>query len=155
MGRFLLVMNNIPSSEGTAVCLSTNGELVMAKKLYTNFWKLREAKRKGRKAFPCYPLWGLCCVHSAVISAVLVCVCVCGCVTVGVQACSVTQSCPTLCNLMGCSPPVSSLHGIFQARILNGLLFPPPGDLPDPGIKPVCLALAGRFFPTAPPSFLV
>ena len=28
------------------------------------------------------------------------------------------QSCPTLCNLMGCSPPWDSVHGIFQAKIL-------------------------------------
>ena len=33
--------------------------------------------------------------------------------------CSVTQSCPTLCNLMDCSPPGSSVHGISQARILK------------------------------------
>ena len=31
----------------------------------------------------------------------------------------VTQSCPTLCNSMDCSPPGSSVHGIFQARILE------------------------------------
>ena len=34
----------------------------------------------------------------------------------------------------------------------SGLPFPPPGDLPHPGIKPVSLgspALAGRFFTTA------
>ena len=31
----------------------------------------------------------------------------------------VTQSCPTLCNLMDCSPPGFSVHGIFQARILE------------------------------------
>ena len=30
-----------------------------------------------------------------------------------------TQSCPTLCNHMDCSPPGSSVHGIFQARILE------------------------------------
>jgi len=29
------------------------------------------------------------------------------------------QSCPTLCNYMDCSPPGSSVHGIFQARILE------------------------------------
>ena len=29
----------------------------------------------------------------------------------------VAQSCPTLCNLMDCSPPDSSVHGILQARI--------------------------------------
>ena len=29
------------------------------------------------------------------------------------------QSCPTLCNLMDCSPPGSLVHGIFQAWILE------------------------------------
>ena len=33
--------------------------------------------------------------------------------------CSVTQSCPTLCNSMDCSLPDSSVHGIFQARMLE------------------------------------
>ena len=35
----------------------------------------------------------------------------------------------------------------------SGVPFPPPGDLPYPGIKPMSLAspvLAGRFFTTAP-----
>ena len=31
----------------------------------------------------------------------------------------VTQLCPTLCNPMDCSLPGSSVHGIFQARILE------------------------------------
>ena len=31
----------------------------------------------------------------------------------------VTQSCPTLCDPMDCSLPGSSVHGIFQARILE------------------------------------
>ena len=31
----------------------------------------------------------------------------------------VTQSCPTLSDLMDCSPPGSSFHGIFQARVLE------------------------------------
>ena len=31
----------------------------------------------------------------------------------------VAQSCPTLCNPMDCSLPGSSVHGIFQARILE------------------------------------
>ena len=30
-----------------------------------------------------------------------------------------TQSCLTLCNPMDCSPPGSSVHGIFQARVLE------------------------------------
>ena len=32
---------------------------------------------------------------------------------------SVAQSCLTLCDPMNCSPPGSSIHGIFQARILE------------------------------------
>ena len=31
----------------------------------------------------------------------------------------VAQSCPTLSNSMDCSLPVSSIHGIFQARVLE------------------------------------
>ena len=27
------------------------------------------------------------------------------------------QSCPTLCDPMGCSPAGSSIHGTFQARV--------------------------------------
>ena len=46
----------------------------------------------------------------------------------------VTQSCPALCNPMDCTPPGSTVHGLFQARI-HGLPFPSPEDLPNPGIK--------------------
>ena len=62
------------------------------------------------------------------------------------------QSCQTLCNHMDCSSPVSSVHEIFQARLLDGLPCPPPGDLPNPGIKLVSFmspALAGGFFTTS------
>ena len=34
------------------------------------------------------------------------------------------QSCPTLCDLMDCSPPGSSVHGILQARRLNCVAIP-------------------------------
>ena len=37
----------------------------------------------------------------------------------GMRPCSVTQSCLTLCDPMGCSLPCSSVHGILQARILE------------------------------------
>ena len=70
--------------------------------------------------------------------------CVCVHVRVCVRACSVTQSCLTLWEQTDCSLPGSSVHGIFQARILEG-------NLPDPGIKSTSLvspALAGRFFTT-------
>ena len=72
----------------------------------------------------------------------------CNCVCVRAQLCS------TLCDPMDCSPPGSSVRGISQARYWSGLPFPPPGDLPDPGIEPKSLAspaLAGEFFTTAPP----
>ena len=36
----------------------------------------------------------------------------------------VTQSCPTLCDPMDCSPPGSSVHGILQARILELAAMP-------------------------------
>ena len=85
--------------------------------------------------------------------------------------CEVTQSCLTLCDPMDCSLPSSSVHGIFQAIVLEwiaiscaqllqlrltlcdpidcsppgscvhgifqleGLPYPLPGHLADPGIK--------------------
>ena len=59
----------------------------------------------------------------------------------GVCVCVVTQSCPTLCDPMDYSPPVSSVREILQARILECVPFPPPGDLPNPGTEPGSLAL--------------
>ena len=59
------------------------------------------------------------------------------------------QSCLTLCSPKNCSPPGSSVQGILQARILEWVAFPPPEDLPDPGIELASLtspALAGGFF---------
>ena len=64
---------------------------------------------------------------------------------------TVTQSCPTLCDAMDYSLPGSSVHGILQARILERVVMPFSGDLPDTGIKPVSVtspALAGTFFIT-------
>ena len=46
------------------------------------------------------------------------------------------QSCPTLCDPMDCSPPDSSVHGFSRKDYWIGLPSPPPGDIPDPGIKP-------------------
>ena len=68
----------------------------------------------------------------------------------------VAQSCPTLCDSMDCSPPGFSVHGIFQARILEWLPFPSPGDLPHPEIEPRSPALQadslqGLSHPGSPP----
>ena len=74
------------------------------------------------------------------------------------------------CDPIDSSLPVSSVHGISQARILyreswhaavHGTAesdmteqqksFPSSGDLPDPGVKLTFPALTGRFFTTEPP----
>jgi len=60
----------------------------------------------------------------------------------------VVQLCLTLYDPIDYSPPGFFVHGISQARKLDGLPFPFPGDLPDPGIEPTSPALAGRFFTT-------
>ena len=41
--------------------------------------------------------------------------------------------------------------GIFRQEYWSELPFPPPGDLPDPGIEPTSPALAGGLFTTEPP----
>ena len=63
----------------------------------------------------------------------------------------VAQLCLTLCNPMDCSPPGSSVHGILQARILEWVAIPSPGDLPSPGIKPGHPALQADSLPSEPP----
>ena len=58
-------------------------------------------------------------------------------------------SCVRLCDFIDCSLPGSSAHGIFWQECQSGIPCPPPGDLPDQGIKLVSLmspVLAGRFF---------
>ena len=67
------------------------------------------------------------------------------------------QSCPTLCDPMDCSPPGSYVHGFSRSEYWSGSPFPPPGDLPDPGIEPMSSmspALGAGFFITEPPGHL-
>ena len=51
----------------------------------------------------------------------------------------------TLHYPMDCSPSGSSVHGVFQARILEWVAIFFQGDLADLGIDPVSPALAGSF----------
>ena len=44
------------------------------------------------------------------------------------------------------APQAPLSMGLFRQECWSGLPFSPPGDLPEPGIKPVSLALAGGFF---------
>ena len=68
--------------------------------------------------------------------------------------CLVAQLCLTLCGSMNCSLPGSSVHGIFQAKILKWVtIFLLHGIFPT-WCKPASLAspaLAGGFFTTEPP----
>ena len=81
-------------------------------------------------------------------NAVCVCVCVCACVCVCVL---VTQSCPTLCNTMDCSPPGSSVHRISQAKILEWVAISFSRGSSHREIKLMSPALAGGFFTAKPP----
>ena len=66
-----------------------------------------------------------------------------------VCTCSVTQPFPTVCAPMDCSPPGSSAHGIFLARILEQVATSSSRGSSQPGLKaesPRSLALAGGYF---------
>ena len=65
--------------------------------------------------------------------------------------CLVAKLCLTLCSPMDC---IASVYGISQQEYWSGLPFPPPGDLPDPGMElesPATLALVGALFTTESP----
>ena len=74
---------------------------------------------------------------------VCVCVCVCVCMLSPIQLCKQTVA------LQG---PLSM--GFFRQEYWSGLPSPPPGDLPDSGIKPVSPASPPLWLdsiPTEPP----
>ena len=64
------------------------------------------------------------------------------------------QSSPVLGDPMDCRLPSSSVHGILQARILEWLPCPPPGDLPNPQIKPRSPSLQADSLPSEPPGMV-
>jgi len=64
---------------------------------------------------------------------------------------SVAKSCLTLCNPMGCSLPHSSVHGIFQARILAWVAISSSRESSWPRDPMLVFTLEGGFFPTESP----
>jgi len=84
-------------------------------------------------------------------------------------ACSFKASCPHFIHSSALGQPLASAKSLHSCPVLwnpvdpismefsrqeywNGLSFPPPGDLPNPGIEPASLtspALAGKFFTTS------
>ena len=67
-----------------------------------------------------------------------VCVCVCVCVCSAVSDSFVTP--------WTVAPQAPPFREFSRQEYWSGLPFPPPGDLPDPGIKPEWPVLAGGFF---------
>ena len=68
------------------------------------------------------------------------------------------QSCLILCDPKDCSPAGSSLHRFSRQEYWSGLPCPPPGELPNPGIKPKSPELQEDFLPTEPtgkPHFII
>ena len=63
------------------------------------------------------------------------------------------QSCQTLCEPMNCSPPASSVHGIFQARILEwvAISFCRGSSWPRDQTCMSCISCMGGSLPLAPP----
>ena len=97
--------------------------------------------------------------HSQGLAFVCVCVCVCVYIYFYVVCLGhttlhvvyqflvllylVAESCLALCDCLYCSPPSSSVHGIFQARILKLVAFSSSRNLRDQRIKPASPAVKG------------
>ena len=94
------------------------------------------------------------CARACVCACVCVCVCVHACARVHARVCVcvclVTKSCPMVLQPHGLQPTRPLCPWVSQARILEWLPCPPPGDLPHPGIRPISPSLEGRFFTTEP-----
>ena len=58
----------------------------------------------------------------------------------------VAQSFPTLCDSMDCSPPGSSIHGIFQARVLEWVAISFYRGSSSPRDQTHVSCIAGRLF---------
>ena len=63
----------------------------------------------------------------------------------------VAQLCPTLCDPMDCSLPVSSSMGFSRQEYWSGLPFSSLGDLPNPGIECGSSALQADALPSETP----
>ena len=59
-------------------------------------------------------------------------------------------NCPNLCNPMDCTHQAPLSMGFSRQEYWSGLLFPSPGDLPDPGIEPRSPALQADSLPSEP-----
>ena len=67
-----------------------------------------------------------------------------------VQCNSSTSSSVKVKVSQSCNPMGYTVHGILQARILEWVDYPFPGDLPNPEIEPRSLALQADSLPAEP-----
>ena len=67
------------------------------------------------------------------------------------QCMLVAQLCQTLCDPMDCNPPSSSVHGIFQARILEWVAISFSRASSQPMIEPGSPALQADSLTAEPP----
>ena len=80
--------------------------------------------------------------------------CVCVCALARVRPLSRFSHVQLFATLWTAARQAPLSMGFSRQECWSGLPCPPPGDLPNPGIKPVSLsspALAGGFFTTRPP----
>ena len=73
---------------------------------------------------------------------------------VWIYLCIVAQSCLTLWDPMGCSPPVFSVHEDSPGKNTGVGCCAHPRDLPNPGIEPRSSALQADSLPSEPPGNL-
>ena len=89
-----------------------------------------------------------------ICSIIYLLICICVYISyVFIYMCLVAQSCPTLCDSMDCSrlfPP----WGFFRQVYWSGLPYPPPRDLPNPGLNPDLPHCRQIFYPSEPPGGL-
>ena len=67
-------------------------------------------------------------------------------IKVEVKESEVAQSCLTLCNSIDCSPPGFSVHGVFQARILEWVAISFSKGSSPPRDRTQVYCIAGRHF---------
>ena len=73
------------------------------------------------------------------------------CIKLEIKSMLVTQSCLTFCSFMDCGPSCFSVNEIHQARILEWVASPSPGDFPNPGVKPWSPASQADSLSSEPP----
>ena len=67
------------------------------------------------------------------------------------HCCVYAQSCPNLCDPVNCSPPGSSVHGIFQVRVVEWVSISSSRGSSHPRNRTQVSCIACRFLTTEPP----